>query len=67
MAKVLISIELERPDLDLACEKLNTTKDQIDEGFGLVCIDPQKNLYALMVEEEFADQPFSSPRIEPFH
>ena len=49
--------------------------DEIDPNFGVVCISPTENLYAILVEEEVNKRfqgnmgikgPYSNPKIEPF-
>ncbi len=56
-------------------EKLGLSAEELDDGFGVVNIDPEAELYAIMVEEEVAHRltdspavsgPFANPPIEPF-
>jgi hypothetical protein len=57
------------------CRQLKLAPEQIDPDFGVVNIDPKKNLYTILVEEKAALKlggkqgvkgPYSNPRIEPF-
>jgi hypothetical protein len=67
------------PGLDRAAELLGVPAAEMDKGFGVVVLDPQKGLYAVQVHETAISQrptadtggqavkgPFSNPRIEPF-
>lgn len=67
------------PGLDRAAELLGVPAAEIDKGFGVVVLDPQKGLYAVQVHEtaikalptadagnEAVKGPFSNPRIAPF-
>ena len=56
-------------------ERLGLKSNQIDADFGVVNIDPKKNLYTVLVDEGVAESlggsanvqgPFSNPRIESF-
>jgi hypothetical protein len=58
-----------------AAERLGVSPDEIDAEFGVVSIDPDQNLYTVLVDERAAsaaagrpgvEGPFSNPRIEPF-
>lgn len=76
MSKMLYTIKLEdkEPSIEDVAEKLGVKKDDIDEEYGVIEIDPDQNLYSVMVEEsaitdaggEGVEGPFSNPRIEPF-
>lgn len=66
------------PGLERAAELLGVAAAEMDRGFGVVVLDPQKGLYAVQVHEAAikerpasdaggqAKGPFSNPRIEPF-
>ncbi len=76
MSKMLYSINWtgKKPTLAQVAKKLGIEKKDIDEDFGVVEIDPQDNLYSILVEETAVvlkdtkgiEGPFSNPRIEPF-
>ncbi len=76
MSKILYSINWkgENPTLEQVAKKFGFDKKDLDEDFGVIEIDPQDNLYSILVEENAIvpeDEkdikgPFSNPRIEPF-
>jgi hypothetical protein len=77
MADVMLTVELDPAEatVDKAAERLGIERDRIDAEFGVVSIDPEQNLYTVLVDEQVAAQaaerpgvegPFSNPRIEPF-
>ncbi len=72
-----MTVKLDSDDVSLPAvqEKLGVDADQIDTSFGVVSIDPDQGLYAVMVEEDLATRaaenegvegPFSDPGIETF-
>ena len=78
---VMLSIKLppEQATLTEARKRLGLAQDEIDEGFGLVALDPAADLYAVVVGAEAGARasaaagdtgevggPFANPRIEPF-
>ena len=77
MSKQMLTLKL-HPDeatLSQVCQRLNLSADEVDSEFGVVNIDPKRNLYTILVEEEAArrvsgtpdvEGPFSNPKIEPF-
>lgn len=77
MSKQMVTLKLDpkKATLQNIVEQLQIPAADIDPDFGVVNIDPQANLYAILVEEESARKlsgttdvsgPFSNPRIEPF-
>jgi hypothetical protein len=77
MADVMLTVELDPAEatVDKAAERLGIERDRIDAEFGVVSIDPEQNLYTVLVDEQVAAEaagrpgvegPFSNPRIEPF-
>jgi hypothetical protein len=77
MAKVLLTVTRapSEASLDAVKRDLGLGDDDIDAEFGVVNIDPNRDRYAVLVEESAAervgnapgvDGPFSNPRIEPF-
>lgn len=82
MAKVLFSLTWPEgePTPEAVCERYGFRPDELDEQFGVVEIDPEDNLYSVLVDAEAArrvaprgwkdedglEGPFSNPRIEPF-
>jgi hypothetical protein len=77
MAKVMLTVQL-APDQatpEDARSKLGLGDDDLDVGFGVVPIDPDRDLYAVLVEDHVAARassdglaggPFANPKIEPF-
>ena len=56
-------------------QALGLAADEIDADYGVVEIDPDQNLYAVLVDPRTAERvagregvegPFSNPRVEPF-
>jgi len=55
-------------------KKLGITRAELDPSFGLVALDPDKQLYAVLVDEKVADrlegsagiEAASNPKIETF-
>ena len=76
MSKMIYSINWKgkTPTLTEVAKKLGFDKKDLDEDFGVVEVDPQENLYSILVEETAVvpkdekdiEGPFSNPRIEPF-
>ncbi|WP_311931640.1 hypothetical protein [Microbispora sp. H11081] len=83
MAEVLITVRLPAPaTLEAAMRRLDLSEDEVDTAYGLVPIDPDKNLYVLRVTEDAgrrvgghdgggaddgkAGGPYSDPPIEPY-
>jgi hypothetical protein len=77
--KQMMTIKLQPDKANLAevRRRMNLEPEEIDNDFGVVSIDPKKNLYAVMVEEKASQKlseqqqkgvkgPYSNPRIEPF-
>jgi hypothetical protein len=72
----MFTIELEEPQATVpeVKKRLHLADDQIDADFGVVSIDPQAHLYAILVEEGTTPPgdagavsgPYSNPRIETF-
>lgn len=72
MAKVLFTIQIDpEPTLAQVKERLGLSDEQIDPDFGVVVIDPDEHLYAILVDAEAAitDEavkgPYSNPQIGP--
>jgi hypothetical protein len=77
MSKLLLTVRREPSgaSLDAVRQDLGLSEEEIDSDFGVVLIDPEKNLYAIMVEESASariekepdvEGPFANPPIEPF-
>ena len=77
MAKLLLTLHLAAEEATLARVKarLDIDSRDIDADFGVVCVSPEQDLYAVLVEEEVAGRltgheavhgAHSNPRIEPF-
>ncbi|GAB3897759.1 hypothetical protein [Microbispora bryophytorum] len=79
MGKVLITVRLAPPaTLETAMLRLGLTEDDVDTAYGLVPVDPGRNLYVLRVTEDAGRRvgdsdggtadggPYSDPPIEPY-
>jgi hypothetical protein len=77
MSKVMVTLKLDPKQASLAQvrESLRIGSEEIDDDFGVIAVQPEKNLYAVLVEQDTADRvqgtegvegPFSNPKIEPF-
>lgn len=79
MSTVLLTVRLPHgADLESAMRHLDLAEDEVDAGYGLVPVDPAKDLYALRVTEEAGRRitgggstpevsgPYSDPPIEPY-
>jgi hypothetical protein len=77
MALMTVSIPGGKPGIEGAAAALGVAADAIDRAYGVVPIDPKRNLYAVQVradslppggegEDEPYRGPFANPRIEPF-
>lgn len=79
MAEVLITVRLAAPaTLEAAMRRLGLTEDEVDTAYGLVPVDPGRNLYVLRVTEDAGRRvgdsgtgaadggPYSDPPIEPY-
>ena len=70
-----VELDPEAATVENAAERLGVEPDRIDPEFGVVSIDPDQNLYTVLVDEQAAAEatprpglegPFSNPLIEPF-
>ena len=77
MPKLMMTVRLDPKEASVAAvtRKLKLRKGEVDEGFGVVSIDPDKKLFAILVDEDVASKlqghaavrgPFANPKIEPF-
>ena len=77
MAGVLMTVELapEAASLADAAARLGLAPDDLDAEYGVVPVDPDNQLYSVLVDEAAGEAargregvrgPFSNPRIEPF-
>jgi len=79
MAKVMMTIQSsgKAPTVQSVKERYGLTDDEIDPQFGVVAVDPDAELYTVLVEDQAAPKlgsqadwsvkgPYSNPRIEPF-
>jgi hypothetical protein len=75
MAKYMMTLQLDPSEANLTAvsRRLNLKEDEIDPNFGVVNIDPVKNLYTILVDEAVATKlqgsegiegPYSNPKIE---
>ncbi len=79
MTKVMVTIQAPEgpPSLEAVIERYQLGPDDIDSDFGVVEIDPDDDLYVILVEPDAATRikpaecwdtagPYSNPRIAPF-
>lgn len=77
MSKQMLTIKLDprHATLQEVRKSLELNNSDIDDDFGVNCIDPSQNLYVVMLEKRAAEKlishkdvagPFSNPKIEPF-
>lgn len=77
MSKVMVTLKLDPKHASLAKvrESLGIDSEEIDDDFGVIALQPEENLYAILVDQNAADRvngiegvegPFSNPRIESF-
>jgi hypothetical protein len=77
VGKVMYSLKLDPKDATLAHvrRELDLDPSEIDADFGVVSIDPDQDLYTILVDERAVTKlgakadvqgPFANPRIEPF-
>jgi hypothetical protein len=76
MALMTVTIPGEHPGIARAAQVLGVAPEAMDQAFGVVPIDPARNLYAVQVREDALkgkqkkgkdfEGPFANPRIEPF-
>jgi len=77
MPKQMMTLQLDPKDatVDAVMRKLGLRRGELDEEFGVVAIDPDANLFTILVEEGAVDKlrgqqgvrgPYANPKIEPF-
>jgi hypothetical protein len=77
MEKTLYTVKLAASEATIegARAKLALRPEQIDPSFGVVNVDPDNDLYAVMIDSSVVDEssrnkdlsgPFSNPKIETF-
>lgn len=77
MSKLMLTVKLDpdRATAKDARERLGLAEEELDADFGVVNIDPEQGLYAVLVDEQTAERlsgekgvegPFANPPIEPF-
>jgi hypothetical protein len=77
MATRMVTLRLDPADATFAkvCAKFGLAKGDVDESFGVANLDPDKDLYAILVNDAVAGRlegkggvagAFSNPKIEPF-
>lgn len=77
MSKVMVTLKLDPEQASLAKvrESLGIGAEEIDDDFGVIAVEPENDLYVVLVEQDAANRvqgvqgvegPFSNPKIEPF-
>ena len=79
MRTIMLTIRTkgERPTLDLLRARYGLTEEEIDTSFGIVAIDPEEDMFTILILERVASKvqsdsewdvkgPYSNPQIEPF-
>ncbi len=76
--KVLMTVAIPgpKPGIVQAAKAMGVRREALDQGFGVVPVDPERHLYAVQVcasavpqaasDDESYRGPFSNPRIAPF-
>lgn len=78
MPKVMLTVKLGASEASVegARTKLGLGDEDLDPSFGVVPIDPEHDLYAVLVDDAVVERanpaglaggPFSNPKIEPMH
>lgn len=76
-SKVMMTLQLDpkKATVDAVARQLKLRKDELDASFGVTPIDPEKNLFAILVDEDVAAKlqghaavrgPYANPKIAPF-
>ena len=82
MPKVMFTIQgpKQKPTLDEVCRRYGFARGDLDDGFGVIEVDPQDHTYAVLAEQSASRRvasesmrrdgkvkgPFANPKIAPF-
>jgi hypothetical protein len=72
---VKLHLKAQEASIPTVLKKFGLAREELDTSFGVVALDPDKDLYAILVDEKVAERlqsdaavegAYSNPTIEPF-